>query len=601
MSVPQVLIIGIDGFDPVLLRQAMDEGRAPNCARLQKQGTFKKLATANPAQSPVAWASLATGMNPGHHGLFDFIARDPATHLPTLAILDVNTNNLFGKRSDMFRPVLHGTPFWELTSKNNIPTSVIKWPVNFPPHAVRGNALAGLGVPDIRTTLGRYTLFTTVKKTYDDPKGDIVPLTKNGTRYDAAFPGPNKSKVPLTIDVCSGDEITVMIHNVPTSLKVGHWSPWIKLAFPHMFGQRIAAQVRLFLVSVEPLTIYATSPHVDPAKPAFPISYPDSYAQELCRAIGPYHTLGLPEETNGVIDETLPLDGFVELIRDIQRERESMLWDALPKFREGVLAFVFDTIDRAQHIFWMAKDDGHPLHSAATNQYEAVIREFYERMDTVIGKALSQTDKNTTLIIVSDHGFSTFRRAVHVNSWLREKGYLMLKSGNEGLPLFENVDWARTKAYALGFSSIYINQKGREAHGSVPAADVPALLEQLSDSLLTIYDPQTKTQAVCAMYKGSDIYTGSYAAHGPDLVIGFQAGFRASWQTAVGAAPGSLFEDNLKRWSGDHLIDPPLVPGVLLCSKPIASTAPSVYDLAPSILALFSIAPKQSFDGMSWW
>ncbi len=601
MNVPKVLIIGIDGFDPVLLRQAMDEGRAPNCARLQKHGTFKKLATANPAQSPVAWASLATGMNPGHHGLFDFIARDPAAHLPTLAILDVNTRNLFGKRSDMFRPVLHGTPFWEFTSKNGIPTSVIKWPVNFPPQAVRGNALAGLGVPDVRTTLGRYTLFTTSQELYDDPKGDIVPLTKNGLQYAAAFPGPNKSKLQFQIDVRSTSEVSVTIQGVTTTLALNAWSPWIKLAFPHMLGQRIAAQVRLFLASVEPLKLYATSPHVDPAKPAFPISYPDSYAQELFRAIGPYHTLGLPEETNGVIDETLPFDGFVELIRDIQQERENMLWDALSKFREGVLAFVFDTIDRAQHIFWMTRDDGHPLHNEATNRYETVIREYYERMDTVIGRVLDQIDENTTLIVVSDHGFSTFRRAVHVNSWLREQGYLVLKSGEEGLPLFENVDWAKTKAYALGFSSIYVNQKGREARGSVQTADVPGLLKELSGALLALHDPQTKTQAVRSVYKGSDIYTGSYAAHGPDLVIGFQARFRASWQTAVGAAPASVFEDNLKRWSGDHLIDPPLVPGALLCSKPVASTAPSVYDLAPSVLALFAITTEQTFDGKSWW
>lgn len=601
MSTSKVLIIGIDGFDPVLLEQAMDDGRAPHCARLREQGSFRKLATANPAQSPVAWASLATGRNPGHHGLFDFIARDPATHLPKLAILDVNTHNLLGKRSEMFRAVLHGTPFWELTSKNGIPTSVIKWPVNFPPQAVRGNALAGLGVPDVRTTLGRYTLFTSVNDTPDDPKGDIVTLTKNGTRYESAFPGPNKSKVPFSIHVSSREEVTVTIQNVPTTLKTGQWSPWIKLAFPYMLGKRIAAQIRLYLASVEPLKLFATSPHVDPAKPAFPISYPDSYAQELVHAIGPYHTLGLPEETNGVIDETLPFDGFVSLIRDIQTERERMLWDALGKFHEGVLAFVFDTIDRAQHIFWMTRDEQHPLHDAATNHYEAVIAEFYERMDTIIGKILDTMDEHTTLIIVSDHGFSTFRRAVHVNSWLREQEYLALKDDGEGLPLFQNVDWTRTKAYALGFSSIYLNQEGREAYGIIKNADVPALLTELSEKLLALKDPQTGTRAVRTVYKGSDIYTGPRTVHGPDLVIGFEAGLRASWQTAVGAAPKGMFEDNRKRWSGDHLIDPPLVPGVLLCSKPMNSAAPSVCDLAPSVCALFSIHTEQEFDGKSWW
>lgn len=611
MNTSKVLIIGIDGFDPVLLRQAMDEGRAPHCARLRAGGAFLPLATANPAQSPVAWACLATGRNPGHHGLFDFIARDPKTYLPRLALLDVNTHNLLGKRSEMFRPVMHGTPFWELTSKNGVPTSVIKWPVNFPPTALRGNALAGLGVPDVRTTLGRYTLFTESPEAFDDPKGDIVRLIKKGRTYrpagdhpkgsEASFIGPNRSKIPLTIDIHSSDEIVVTIHSTVTSLKVGQWSPWVKLAFSHALGRRIAAQVRLFFASIEPLRLYATSPHVDPAKPAFSISYPDSYAQELYHAIGPYHTLGLPEETNGVIDEALPFDGFAQLLRDIQQEREKMFAEALSQFREGVLAFVFDTIDRAQHIFWMARDVGHPLHDAATNQYEVVIREFYERMDAVVGRVLDGLGEDTTLIIVSDHGFSTFRRAVHVNSWLREQGYLVLKSANEGKPLFHNVDWARTKAYALGFSSIFLNMAGREAHGCVKAADMPALMQELSGKLLALEDPKTRTSAVRAVYKGSNIYHGPLAAQGPDLVIGFQAGFRASWQTAVGAAPVPIFEDNRKRWTGDHLIDPPLVPGVLLCSKPVQANSPSVFDLAPSILALLSIEPQREFDGKSWW
>ncbi len=594
-----VVVLGIDGFDPVLLQRLMQEGKAPHCAALEAKGACYPLATTNPAQSPVAWASLATGANPGAHGLFDFITRDPNTHLPRLALLDANPGNVLGRRSGMFRPVLRGTPFWAVTTQHGVPTSVIKWPVNFPPAAIRGNALAGLGVPDVRTTLGRYTVFSTAPKPSGaDLKGDWVQLTP-GRALKGSLPGPHTSRLPLSIAVQRGaSTATVTIQNAEHTISLGNWTPWIRLAFPHLLGQRIAALCKFALVSVEPdLILYATALHVDPRKPVFPISYPDSFSQELERALGPFHTLGLPEETNGVQDGVLTYEAFLQLINDIQTEREQLLWHTLGQTHDGVFAFVFDTIDRAQHIFWMTQDAKHPLHHLSQNVYRRVINALYERMDAVIGKVAAQCGADTKLFIVSDHGFSTFRRAVHVNSWLLQHGYLALTEGDVVAPLFENVDWPKTRAYALGFSSIYLNLQGREKHGAVLAKDKPALLAELSDAIAGMNDPERNAPVVHAVYRGENIYHGPYASGGPDLVIGFQEGYRASWQTAVGAGPAAVVEDNTKKWSGDHLIDPGLVPGVWLSNVPINRPNPTVYDLAPTVLASVGLPAASTMEG----
>ncbi len=601
MSTQKVVIIGIDGFDPGLLERAMREGRAPHCTAIAKTGSFRKLATTNPAQSPVAWASLATGTNPGKHGLFDFLRRDANTYLPQLAILDVNRNNLLGKRSAMFRPVLHGEPFWNVTSKAGVATTVLKWPVHFPAGQVRGTALAGLGVPDIRMSLGRYTLYTTETTSVQDAKGDIIHLAPNKNHWETHLKGPNKTHLPVIVATEHGDgNVRLTLHGKDYDLAPGVWSPWLQVAFPHLLGQRITGMCRWYVASVSPLKLYVTSLHVDPRKPAFPISYPESFASELAGHIGPFHTLGLPEETNGVVDDQLPYDGFLSFVNDIQSERERIFWQTFAAYREGVFAFVFDTIDRVQHIFWMTHDAEHPLAGQeGHDRFATAISTFYERMDAFLGKLCGRLDDDTLLFVVSDHGFNTFRRAVHLNAWLREQGYLVLKDGPVGQPLFANVDWRQTRAYALGFSGIYLNRHGREGQGVVQEGEGEQLMTEMTKKLRALTDPQHGTPALQAVYRAADIYRGPYVAEAPDLVIGFAQGYRASWQTTVGATPADVFEDNRKKWSGDHLIDPSFVPGVFLANQPMAAEAPTVYDLAPTVLDALGLSAPAEMEGRS--
>lgn len=599
----KVILIGIDGFDPVIADELMARGELPHFSSIKQSGSFKPLETSNPAQSPVAWASIATGSNPGHHGLFDFISRDPSNYLPRLAILKPNKHNFLGKESSMFHPVLKGVPFWDITSKNNVSTSVIKWPVTFPPPSIEGNMLAGLGVPDVNGTLGRYTMYSTENRNNNDndKKGNIIKLLPKDSVADSIIIGPNKSELPFTISVDTSKKcITLKINDNTHELSINEWSGWIPIEFKHTFGQKIYGIARFYLNSISPeINLYMSSIHIDPRNSVFPLSSPKEYASELAEKIGAYHTLGLPEETNGLVDELISHDAFLNLNDSIQNERENMFWSEFNKFDQGVLAFVFDTVDRIQHMFWTTRDKTHPLYNAdLAERHALVIEAYYKRMDGIIGRVKKEIDDDTLLVIVSDHGFNSFRRAVHLNTWLANEGWLVTKDSGAVEPLFENVDWKKTRAYALGFSSIYLNIKGREKEGVVTSGiESEDIKKDIAKSLLAFKDSKTNELIMRNVYFGNEIYDGPYKNDAPDIVIGLKPGFRVSWQTAVGAGPKDIIEDNLKNWSGDHLIDPSFVPGILFMNHKTAVEKPHQNDIAPTILSYFNIPKPEYMTG----
>jgi predicted AlkP superfamily phosphohydrolase/phosphomutase len=208
-------------------------------------------------------------------------------------------------------------------------------------------------------------------------------------------------------------------------------------------------------------------------------------------------------------------------------------------------------------------------------------------MDESLGQIMKQLGPEDTLIVLSDHGFGTFRRAVNLNTWLRKNGYLELKnpSAEAGRELLTDIDWSKTKAYAIGFGAIYINEAGREKNGIVkPGREAQLLKEEIAGKLKGWRDEKYNEGVINETYRREDIFWGEHADRTPDLYVGFNKGYRASWQTALGAAPADLIEDNTKRWSGDHLFDPKLIPGILFSSLKIVKENPSIYDLAPTIL-----------------
>lgn len=604
----RLLLLGMDGLDPNVLDELIGQGQLPNFKSLSQTGSYARMATSNPSESPVAWASIATGADAGRHGIFDFIVRRPGTYLPDLCLMQPNPKNPTGARDKMFLHVRKADGFWAYTSRAGIPTSVIRWPGTFPPEDVSGHMFCGLGVPDVSTRLGRYSFYTTDPDPNDEAKEKITPVQWQGDRVATELLGPpikgGSASVPLEITRQGGGVRIVLGKGQTIDLPPRRWSDWVVVSFKLGFLRKQTGLVKFYLDAVEPaLRLFATPVQVDPANPAFPITHPDAYAAEMARRHGPFYTQGMPEDTHAVTDGRIDVDAFIDQCAEIAAEREQMFDHELSVFEDGVLAFVFDHSDRIQHLFWGTRDPSHPGYDAEfARTYGHVLPDMYREMDRLLGKARAALGPDDGLMVMSDHGFGSFKRSVQINTWLVQNGYMALKEGKDGSDtLFRDVDWSRTKAFALGFGSLYINVEGRERDGSVAQGDeYEALVAELIDKLPQQTDPATGQPAIKAVYRTRDLYHGPQAENGPDMTIGFAEGYRASWQMAIGGAPaGEIFADNTKQWCGDHLVDPSFVPGIFLANFKINRSDIRVEDVAPTALAAMGIDLPDVMTGES--
>ncbi len=600
----RVIVLGMDGLDPGIIEPMMQNGELPNFAKLAASGAYSRLATSNPPESPVAWSTIATGCQAGEHGIFDFIHRDPKNYIPYLS-LRKSTQGFMGPS---YQKARKQEGFWKFTSAAGVPTTVIRWPVTFPAseEKVNGRVLSGFGVPDLLGGEGRYTFYTS-SPAKDDPKpGSVVELTWDGQSASTRIQGPatgrdSFAKLDLNIRRAGTDAVTLEIQGAtPITVKKGEWSTWVPLRFKIGFSEKVG-DIKFYLTECDAnLKLFASPIQMDPSKQAFPFTCPDCFGKELQDQFGIFHTLGMPEQIHPLSDERYDYDAFIAECNAIQAERRKMLDLELSRFDSGLLAFVFDSSDRIQHAFWSMRDPKHPMYDAkVAEKYADVIPNVYREMNSVLGSVLARCDAKTALIVLSDHGFNSFRRAVHVNRWLIQNGYMTLKDGNDqpGQDLFKNVDWSRTKAYAIGFTNICINLKGREGQGIVAANDAPALSKEIADKLCEWKDPDSNEALVKQVYLATEIYHGKALAEGPDLVVGLTPGYRASAQTVLGGAPLNLVEDNKKRWSGDHLIDPSCVPGILFTNQKLGINSPGLTNVAPTVLKCLGVKiPEQMKD-----
>lgn len=581
----RVLIIGIDGMDPNIAEPLMQKGVLPALQKLVRQGYYCRLPTTNPAQTPVAWTTIATGQNPGKHGIFDFIVRDPKTYKLRLSLFGLK-QEITKDYPPQFESALKTKTFWERGSERGIPSTIVRWPLTFPPKPFSGRLLAGFGVPDLKTNLGRYTWFRTAT-TSAGWQGEIVRLAK-GYKINTHLTLPQGIKIPLRLSRSrSSKDLTITLGEFSVVLQEKKWSSWIKFSVTLPKGKNLAGKCKFFLKSLNPeLELYASAPEIDSQNPFFPISFPRDYAAELEQKIGPFHTLGMPEDVHAFQDGALSKEAFIELCAEIKNERQRMLFYELERFSEGILAVAFDTLDRIQHAFWQSDP--------------ALIKEWYRNLDSVIEKVFAACDPQTLIIVFSDHGFSHFSKAVHLNTWLLRGGYLALKKNlKEGRPLFQDIDWQRTKAYAAGFSSLYLNRRGREAHGIVGEAEAENLRQEIMKKLTEWLDLENGLPIFQRVYRSEELYRGPFMAEAPDLILGTKPGYRISWQTALGAVPKEILEENKKEWGGDHLVDPQFVPGVFFCSQPINSKTVKQVDIAPTILQALGIYDTKELEGIS--
>jgi predicted AlkP superfamily phosphohydrolase/phosphomutase len=606
-----VIAIGLDGLEPKIVEPLLEVGDLPHLKSLAAGGGYSRIATTCPAQTPVAWSTFATGTNPGGHGIFDFIRRDPATYLPEVAL------NRYVQKSAFLPPkaenLRRGTPLWELLSGEGIPSTVVRFPCTYPPDNLKGRMLSGMGVPDVRGSFGTPTFYTSDRDITAAESEFVVPvhIDVNGNG-ETALIGPRDPKTgkdvfyPVELKVDRFNKtVTVLSRGEPNVLEVreGQWSDWLKVKFKLGRLQSVVGIVRFYLVTVDlRFELYASPVNFDPKSPVFPISSPWDYSGELAGRVGTYYTTGMVEEhtglNNGRIDET----AYLDQCETVLKERESMMVYELERLEEGFFYCLYDTPDRVQHMFWRFQEPDHPANVLGSkSEWAGVIEDHYRRCDAIVGRALEYADDETVVMVLSDHGFGTYRREFHVNTWLHENGFLVLKHGvdsGEGAgELLQNVDWERTKAFSVGFAGVYLNLQGREAAGIVSQGAAADVESAIITGLTNLHDTEIGTTPVRSVKSRAEVYAGDYAAESPDLVLNFAEGYRASSITALGGIPNEVFQDNVKPWSGDHVVDPDLVPGVFFSNRQFRNGNVSMLDMAPTILETLGVSKGPKMEG----
>ena len=593
---PKVLVLGFDGMDPILLQQFMDEGVMPNFVELaQRGGGVSKLATTNPPQSPVAWSTFITGVDPATHGVFDFVHRD-AKRLEVIP-------SLAESHGDHYQMAREGVPFWRYLENAGIPARLVKIPASFPAVEPSGTYLTDMGTPDLEGSYGTYSFYT------DEPPPATPPERTGGRRLTVevregavrgSLVGPSKAQggnESLPFEVLLDPKAGAALFrsgDQQALLKPGEWSEWLPVRFSSTNGM-----VRLYLKSLDPhFALYVTPINIDPLNPVIPISSPARYAMQLAEECGCFYTQGLPEETDALLDGVFTDEDFLLQSSLVVKEREALLERELAHFEQGFLFFYLSSTDIMSHLYWNTIDSTHPGYDPErAKKCKEVIKDSYKLADRLLGAAVHASGPETTVIALSDHGFAPFYRSVALNLWLRKNGY----QKGEGKSL-QGVDWSQTQAYAVGFNSIYLNLQGREAQGAVAPAEREKLLERLSRDLQTFRDPASGESVVATVQSLPLPTEAALAARSPDILVGYRRGYRASWETALGGAGPQLVADNLQAWSGDHLMSPDQVPGVLASNRALAPGAtPHLRDLAPSILGLYGLSPDPGWRGVPLW
>ncbi len=619
----KVIILGLDGMDPHLLTVWMKQGKLPHFQQLWSQGDFRPLRTSIPPHSPVAWANFITGTNPGGHAIFDFIHRDPNNYIPIFSTSKTEEAKKTISIGDFVLPLSggkvkllrQGKAFWQILEDYDIPATVFKIPSNYPPAPTEQRTLSGIGTPDILGTYGIFNYYTTESKelNQDIGGGRIHEVYVIGNRVEAKLPGPvntfKKERPESYIDfkVFIDPQYPVAKISIQDNefiLNEGEWSGWKRVHFTMIPTQSVSGICMFYLKEVRPeFKLYITPINIDPGHPALPISTPKSYAEELEKEFGPFFTKGLPADTSALDNNVLDDGEFLQLDDFILQERHKIFDYELERFDSGLLFYYVSSTDQRQHMFWRLIDKNHPSYdSLLASKYGQTIENIYIDMDNLLAKAMKKVDKDTILMVMSDHGFAPFHRGFHLNTWLKEYGYLKLinerKQGQESF--FLNTDWSRTRAYAIGLNGLYINQRGREAEGIVsPGAEKEVLVREIAHKLEKFKDPKTGEKVILHAYVAKDVYSGPYVDEAPDIIPGYNSGYRVSWASPLGRIPKSIMEDNTEKWSGDHCMAPDVIPGILLMNRKIKVSFPALYDVTATILKIFNIKKPKEMIGQT--
>ena len=633
---PQLIILGFDGMDPRLCERLMNQGRLPRLAQLREAGGYRPLGTSIPPQSPVAWSNFITGADAGVHGIFDFIHRNPAKQCEPYYSAAETIHSEDGwevgkhKLPLTFWPFSHnptrtllkrnGIPFWDYLDEAGVSIRLYDIPSNYPPspsHHGHMCCLAGMGVPDLLGGYGTYQHFASdTIRLLEEPGGYRKPLSFQDNFARSSLIGPEntalakpvKSSVPFQIYRHPQEpSVRIELQDQVLVLKEGEWSDWCKVDYelempPFLPNTHVSGICRFYLQQVRPtFRLYVTPINIDPSDPGDQrITEPPEFITDLSKSLGLFYTSGFQEDHKALSNRVFQDEEYLEQARYVLNERMQLLHYAMENYRDGLLFFYFSSTDLQAHMFWWEGDEPHPVRSLErARRFNSVIEDLYIEADKVVGSVVDRYGPKATILVMSDHGFCNFRRQFNVNTWLRDQGYLgpsdcrsLLNPG-----LGRLVDWTKTRAYGLGLNGLYVNLRGRERDGIVEPSDRDVLLEEIRGKLLTVRDPLDGQPVIAEVYRSDKVYSGPFAATGPDLIIGYHRGYRASWATTLGDLEAEVISKNDSAWSADHCIAADQVPGVIFSNRRIVHDAPSLIDLAPTILEYFAVPVPETMKG----
>jgi predicted AlkP superfamily phosphohydrolase/phosphomutase len=655
---PRVVALGIDGLDPDLLAEAIQRfpERTRNFAWLASANGIHALGTSTPPQSPVAWSNFITGLNPGGHGVYDFIHRDPMRRTPipgSVRIEDSHPIHLWGNwqfpkggESDSNRS---GKAFWTVLAEHGVPADIWRMPANFPVERSKGLSFSGMMTPALDSAYGECTLYTTDPPPTAGISGArVVGVSEYAGRVDSYLVGPPNSfkqgdphkTLPLTmhLDRENGAAAVEVGGNVLV-LRPGEWSDFVQVTFKllPLHAMDIHGVVRFYLRSIEPeIELYASPVNIDPIEPVLPVSLPEDASAELADrqhgGIGIYYTQGMPEDVNALKHRVLDEAEFMAQSKLVHVEGEHMLDYALDKYlarpEGGLLFFYFSGVDLCSHMMWRLSDESHPHYDAklaaedstwwsgrAGSTWKDVVLDLYLQLDPVVGRLRERLGEDATLIVLSDHGFAPYGREFNLNAWLWREGYLVLKEGVDPAQgdvhvYGSSVDWTRTRAYGMGFNGLYLNLADREKNdpettetdesGIVkPGAEADALLAELKGKLEAIRDVERGgAQVVVRADLARDVYQGARAGEAPDLIVGYNVNYGNSDDASLGLIETDILRDNLGgTFNGSHLMVPDVVPGTLMSNRPIAPGDHRLEDVTVELLGQYGIAPLPGMQG----
>ena len=649
----KMVILGFDGMDPRLVERLVADGKLPNIKRLIDQGGLYPLGTTHSAESPTAWASFATGMNPGKHNIYDFLVRDTATYLPDLGMVRREPARFLFGYVPIARPKVHsirgGTSFWVTAGRAGVRSSILTVPVTFPPEEVpNGELLSGLPLPDVRGTMGTFYYFATDLSRYEEGNTEMGGILKrllieNDVAHTELIGPPNPVvrqqieqirrkgptvsdqdraqltelqgredvRLPMTVRWNrAGKTATVELAGQSITLQPGRWSKWVDLEFRINFLLRIRGMAQLLLMNADrELQLYVSPVNWKPDAPPIPMSYPSGFSEDLFDKIGYYRTLGWAEATWPLNEARMDEQTFMDDLFRAFDDRAQVILTRLTAREWDLMVGVIESTDRVQHMMWRLIDPKHPMYDPAlAAKFGGAIESVYRRADSFVGEVMDHVEPGTPILVVSDHGFHSWRKAVNLNTWLVQNGYMTLRGQRPadktlddlfgGGTFWENVDWTRTRAYAMGIGQIYFNLRGRESQGIVsPGAEARQLANELTGKLLTMKDPDDGAPIIRSVYERDDIYSGEFLNNASELQVGMHEGYRVSWQTTLGGSPEGLVYPNMKKWSADHGgYDYATTAGVLIANRRLTTATPTIMDLAPTVLKYFGVQVPPEID-----